>query len=392
MKSLTRIAAIALAALFPLTLTSPAFAVGFNRLNFTVDCLSGEIGEDDHVHVPTSSAIINLENCAGYYIADLDDTGNVTMIPVGMLTSSHVVIPGGTAALNIDGNANIQLIDTDLLSPEPGWSMDIDVYLAGEGDDPDSTLLATEELTLELGAPDMEIRSEMVGDSEGDSGYGTVFMGGDEDCQVEPGPHVYTTLDFTVTTAGTFDFRAIAVDPIDEDLNWGVSKYPSSDPFIAVYSAFDPANPETGLVGCNDDADESGISFLDDMWYDAVNDTTYEGLVYPSGHLVEDQWPWFRTELPLGEYTVVYFPFAEAGTEDFDNGQFATTSLFNSDVSWDPIAQTVTYEMWGPEGGLELGHTLADTGVNPAFALWSGLALAGTGIAITVARRRGQRA
>ena len=52
----------------------------------------------------------------------------------------------------------------------------------------------------------------------------------------------------------------------------------------------------------------------------------------------------------------------------------------------------MTYEMWGLEGGLELGHSLADTGVDPAFGLWTGLALAGTGVAITVARRRAQRA
>jgi hypothetical protein len=50
----------------------------------------------------------------------------------------------------------------------------------------------------------------------------------------------------------------------------------------------------------------------------------------------------------------------------------------------------MTYEIWGPEGGLVLG--LADTGVDPAFGLWTGLALAGTGVAITVARRRAQRA
>ena len=87
-------------------------------------------------------------------------------------------------------------------------------------------------------------------------------------------------------------------------------------------------------------------------------------------------------------------PFSTAGTDDFAAGQFGDLST-DSDVTWDPIAQSTTYEMWGPAGGIDVGGgpapeapELAETGVEPTFALWSALFMIGTGAVIMAVRRR----
>lgn len=379
----TAVALLAVSAL-PLISVAPAAAVEFDRLNFTVDCLLQETNEDNHYIAESETVIITLVNCAGYYLEEQDDTGNATMTGEGVLESIDVEVPAGVVTITITGDVNIDFEDIDGISTDPEFDIDIDVYIADAGVDPDSTLLATEEVTLELTAPETMIREEMIGDPVGDEGNGDIHIGGFETCQVEPGLHVYTTLDFTVLVDGTYDFRAVGVSPADEDLNWGVPEYPSSDPFVAIYSAFDPADPEANVLGCNDDGDDTGFAEIDALWEDV------DALETPGGFIIDDQWPWFRTDLEPGDYTLVYMPFSAMGTDDFNIGEFDESSD-NSFLSWEPIAQSVTYEMWGPEGGIAFPDELADTGVEPALALWSGLALAGTGVAITVARRRTQR-
>lgn len=387
--ALKPLAAFVAASAIPLVSLSPATAVDFDRLNFTVDCVLGETGEDDHVIADGEVVTVTLENCAGYYIRDHDNTTNVTMTTVGELDDNLDEIPAGLVTLTIEGHANLDInLTTDPEEDTEIFDIDIDVYVAAPINNPESTLLATEEMTLSLGAPETSIREEAIG-TDGDDGSGDIYIGGLEMCEVNPGPHVYETLDITVTESGLYDFRAITVDPIDEDLNWGVPKYPSSDPFLALYTEFDPADPESNVVGCNDDGDETGYADIDDAW--VINDEeSYQGLVTEGGNILDRQFPWFRADLEAGEYTIVYMPFNAMGTADFNLGQYHE-SADNNDT-WDPIAQSVTYEMWGPEGGLAIGHGLAATGVEPSLALWSGLALAGTGVAITVARRRAQRA
>lgn len=371
-------AATVVAAILPISLVSPAFAVDYDRLNITLDCTVGETGEDDHVIKPGEVLTVTFVNCDGLTIADQDDTGNATMPDNTVLDSTDTqLVSGNSFAITVVGEADLEVDESE----------DVDVYVAGTIDDPTSTLLATEEVSLELSAPETMLREEMIGDTVADDGSGHIYIDGDESCMLEPGLHVYTTLEFQVTVAGTYDFRGVAVSPIDEDLNWGVDKYPSSDPFVALYGTFNPALPETDLVGCNDDQDVSGITEIDDAW------NGYEGMVTESGVLVEDQWPWFRTTLEPGNYTLVYLPFSTMGSTDFNLGQFAATSpynpTFNPELVWEPTAQKVTYEMWGPEGGITFGDELAPTGgVNPSFAVWSGLALACVGVSMAVARRR----
>jgi hypothetical protein len=376
-KQTLKASAALVAALLPISLASPAFAVAYDRLNITVDCVLGEPNEDDHVIAPGEVLTITYVNCNGLTIEDEDGTGNATMSDNTVIVSGNTqTISSNNFVVTVDGEADLEVDDDD---------PDVDVYVAGPIDDPSSTLLATEDITIELSASETMIREEAIG-TAGDNGFGEIYIDGKEQCQVEPGLHVYETLEFTVTKAGTYDFRAVAVSPIDEDLNWGVDKYPSSDPFLAVYETFNPALPETGVVGCNDDGDETGVNSIDNAWSGA------DGLVTESGDILDDEWPWFRTTLEPGNYAIVYMPFSTMGTDDFAAGQFGSTSG-ESGVTWDPIAQSTTYEMWGPAGGILIGEELATTGgVNPSFALWSGLGIVGVGVAVAVARRREHRA
>lgn len=393
MKSLVKIAAAALVALLPGVMATPANAVAYNRLAFSVDCVIGETGEDDHVIKDSDVLKVTFANCDGLTIADLDDTGNATMPDGTVLDSTETqLVSGNSFVVTVVGEADLE-VDSD---------EDVDVYVAGTIDDPSSTLLATRKVTIGLSPQETMIREEAIGDPVGDDGSGDVYIAANPACQVEPGLHVYKTLTIEITEAGQYDFRAIAVNPIDEDLNWGVDKYPSSDPFLAVYETFDPALPETGVVGCNDDGDDSGIAAIDDAWWiDEVNYVRHQGLETESGKILHDQWPWFQATLDPGSYTLVYMPFSTVGTADFDLGQYGPTSDNNPtaepDYVWEPKAQSVTFEMWGPQGGITIAGSgggsngpaaLASTGVEPTFALWTATFMIGSGAAIMVARRR----
>ena len=382
MKLALKAAAALVSALLPISLASPAYAVAYDRLNITVDCVLGEGDEDNHVIAPGDVLTITYVNCNGVGIVDYDDTGNASMPDNTVIDNSYdQVISSNSFVVTVVGEADLEVDDSE----------DVDVYVAGTIDDPTSTLLATEEITIDLSASETMVREEMIGDPEGDDGNGDIYIAGKEECQVEPGLHVYETLEFTVTTAGTYDFRAVAVSPIDEDLNWGVDTYPTTDPFLAVYETFNPALPETGVVGCNDDNDDTGTPAIDDAW-EMNPDYDFEGLVTEAGDILHDQWPWFRATLEPGNYTMVYMPFSTMGSADFAAGQYGLTSVDNGDT-WDPIAQSTTYEMWGPAGGIVFGEGLATTGgVNPSFALWAGIGIVGVGVAVAVARRRDQRA
>jgi hypothetical protein len=165
---------------------------------------------------------------------------------------------------------------------------------------------------------------------------------------------------------------------------YGIQDSPVGDNFLALYSEFDPTDIDSGVIGCNDDGDDPG-SAAGDLWAIAQTAADSRGqndrnIYTTTGHILDNQFAWFTATLQPGQYTMV-------GTlyETFTEGEWSD-ELAGAEVT----EASITYEMWGPEGGLVLG--LADTGVDPSFGLWTGLALAGTGVAITVARRRAQRA
>jgi hypothetical protein len=203
-------------------------------------------------------------------------------------------------------------------------------------------------------------------------------------CEIELGEHVYTSQRLEVTEAGEYNIRVTGSDPMDYDFQFDVEMHPNDDALITVYEGeFDPTDPTANAVSCNDDMSGN----------DLVTDGPYldQFMITADGDLINTQTPLVTTDLEPGNYTVVttyYNPISAAdwaaGSADFDNVSY----------DWTPGEATLSMDVWGPDGGADFvdEFALASTGVDPSFGLWSGLALAGTGVAITVARRRSQRA
>ncbi len=365
----------------PAVAVAPASALAIDRYTIEVDCDATlpDGAEEDHNIAPGDLLTITILNCSGIDIWDNDDAGNAFLPGGAVIDATQTqAISSDNFVVTVDGGAGLE-IDTTTIGESTDW--DIDVNVAYDvGNPAGATLLATETLTFPLGVADMMVREAEIGGLD-------VFLGEVSTCEVEPGQHIYRNLDFTVTASGVYDFRAVDVSPMDEDMYWMTEEYPNSDPFMVLYEDFNPNDPEAGVVGCNDDSDDNDTSEIEDYW-DAAGDSLLTGTDY----ITDDQWPWYRTTLDPGNYSLVIMTPETISTADFDAGQNGATS--NNSDTWDPIAQSTTYEMWGPEGGIVLGfEELAPTGgVNPSFALWAGLGIVGVGVAVAVARRREQRA
>ena len=372
-RTVKTLVAICAVGMFPALAVAPAVA-SIDRSVLSIDCIVGDTGENDHALAPGESVTITLTNCDNdsREISDVNNTGNATLDGV-VLTSSSVTIDSDPATIVVDEYAALDMTDFG----------EINVNLATLVEDPEGGLLATETATL-TSTPSF---FETPVDAEV-NGSGDPLLGGVLECDVEAGAHPYNTIDFTITEAGTYSFRVVDTDPVEEDMYFGIESIfsPVGDNFLALYSNFDPADVSDAIVGCNDDADDVG-AVAGDLWAEAALEEAARGqndknIVTSTGYILDNQFAWFTTTLEPGEYTLVGTTYST-----FDETTWVTRL---SDAETDQAS--IVFEMWGPEGGLEIGHGLAATGVEPSFALWSGLALAGTGVAITVARRRAQRA
>lgn len=369
------IALLAVSAL-PLVAVAPASAA-IDRDNFSFDCNVGLVGENDHALAPGESVTITLLNCdsGAFEISDEDATGNATLSGT-TITATPAAITTSPATVVVDEFAQLVLFDRDVSAP-----YDLRVNLATTTADPAGVLLATTDTTL-TSTPSFFTTPDNAVLNESDD----ALFGGLVECDVEVGEHPYSTVDLTVTEAGTYTFRVVDTDPVEDDLYFGIdSDYsPVGDNFLALYTSFDPANINSGVVGCNDDGDDEGAA-AGDLWAIAQTaaDSRNQGdanIHTSTGYILDDQFSWFTATLQPGQYTLVGTLYSE----------FDETLWLERLALAEATEASLTYEMWGPAGGLVLG--LANTGVNPAFALWTGVALAGTGVAITVARRRAVRA
>ena len=364
------LALIAVSAL-PLIAVAPASAA-IPRNAFTFDCNVGPTGESDHALAPGEFVTITLLNCDnGYEITDQDLTGNAMLGSV-VLTTTPIVIATDPATVVVHEFAEVYL--------EGEGAENININLSTTTADPAGDLLATTSTTL-TEASDFFTTPDTAEILDGDA-----LIGGIVQCDVEVGSHPYSTVDLTITEAGTYTFRVVDTDPVEEDMYYGIDSdfSPVGDNFLALYTEFDSADINADIVGCNDDADDAG-AVAGDLWAtaNAAGDSRGQGdsnIHTSTGYILDDQFAWFTATLQPGQYTMVGTLYSEYSESEW------LTNLDDAEVT----QASLTYEMWGPEGGLVLG--LADTGVDPAFGLWTGLALAGTGAAITVARRRAQRA
>jgi hypothetical protein len=317
---------------------------------------------------------ITLTNCDNDLrtISDQSGFANATLDGV-TLTSTPVLIDSDSETIVVDEHATLVLSDFE----------DISINLATATPDPAGEILATATATLTSTPNFFVTADDAVLNDDGDP-----ILGGVTECDVSAGSHPYSTIDVTITTPGTYTFRVVDTDPAEDDLYFGIDSdlSPIGDNFLALYSDFDPTHLDANIVGCNDDGDDVGAA-SEDLWdlakAERLARAQGDANIYTStGFIIDDQFAWFTADLEPGEYSLVGTTYS-----DFD------------DIAWlerlddaNTDAASMVFEMWGPDGGLELGHNLAATGVEAGIALWSGLALAGTGVAITVARRRSQRA
>ena len=189
--------------------------------------------------------------------------------------------------------------------------------------------------------------------TENDGGSGEHLLALNPDCGLSTnvsGAHVYGTLDITVLTAGTYTFKALFSNPPGDYV--GLNLFDSiGDPFLAVYSNFDPANPDSGVVGCNDDLNDVGTG--PDAVYRADNS------------IIEGHVPYFSAPFAPGHYTLVLMTWADLSSEDFDNG-YAPYEERDFEVG----TKSTTFELWGPTGGLALAPAaLPATGADQSYGV-----------------------
>ena len=313
MQRTTRIRAMAALALTALLAATIGFAGGGASAtsittSLAVDCENPPA--EEIYWVPVGGTItIELTNCLEYAVFDANDR---SFIDGG---------DGDPATLTVGPAVFIEA--TDLDTGDIVWEADINpVY---PEDVPSGQLLLTRTLDLPLDAPEMNVGPPNLPD-ESDSDH---FLGGQLDCDVEAddtGLHVYDTLEVRVLESGEYTFRGVDTDPLSDYLSSLNPNSPVADPFLAIYSSFDPANPDDNVVGCNDDLND----FFDDYGEDMAEQLS-------GGRLMEGHQPRFAATLEPGIYTVVLMLYDEV-----------------EDPEWwlERGPGSVTFEMWGPEGGL----------------------------------------
>ncbi len=229
------------------------------------------------------------------------------------------------------------------------FGLNIPVVVVPDVADPVGTLRQSGDLSI-AATPTLEMTLE---DNTGDGGH---LLGGDENCALNIGPHVYSTGTLTVDRSGQYSIRVVNTNPLtDSTAGWG-AELPMNDPFLAVYSSFDPANPDANVIGCNDDGEYNNG--------DGEGSYPDAGATLNPKYLVSGLYPWFSTKLAAGSYTYVL-----------------TTYSSYSIANWEGGAQAATVEVWG------LDDALADTGAReiPAWATFGGAGLVIAGLALGAA-------
>lgn len=320
-----------------------------DRTVLTVDCSlesDAEGDDEDHGIGPDETLTVTFVNCFDeiepwQVVVKFGDLNVETSGRAGgdepIVLDEPISIGNPAFQLEVSGVAEIELIYGGIKY------IDLDVYESYAAPDPSGNLLQTSTVTFANPLLDLQIPAG-VNVNPGDSDE--VLLGEIADCDIEPGDHVFREIEITIVTAGVYTFRKIAIDPIEEDLFWGVVTPLMGDSFLALYQGFDPASVHSNLVACNDDVDDLEIwGPVDDFKDSSGGDAA--AIITSSGFLIDNAFPWMTVNLEPGTYTLVmmrYYPLSAnewAGTE------------------------TITYEMWGPAGGISGGGDGGGGGSGP---------------------------
>lgn len=320
---------------------SPVHAALPNRTTLTIDCSIGEPGEDDHGLAAGETLTVTAVNCIGAKLKDEDNTGNAITIEPSPTTldSSGYNIPTSPFQFTVFENADI---DFDVDPTGANVDIDLDVFSSYAGPEtiPSGDLLATASLTLSGDLREFTVTFDDGAYENTDE----ILLGGVTGCEITIGSHVFTELQIEVSTSGTYTFRKIWIDPIEEDLFWGVPTPQLGDSFLALYSGFDSSQPEANLIACNDDINElpsiwgPAQSFKEDKvaGSESMADVS---ILSASGYLLDDQFPWMVVpSLAPGRYSLVVTGFSPKPASEWTG------------------TETIAYELWGPRGGLRVAE------------------------------------
>lgn len=126
----------------------------------------------------------------------------------------------------------------------------------------------------------------------------------------QSGIRPYQTTQLAIDSTGTLTFRIVSTSP-KTDMNSlalapgsaPLQQLPILDPWLAVYTSFDPAHPDQNVVGCQDDSARPPGSYFDD------------------GTVPQGVWSQFDATLPPGTYTLVLGTYL-----GFDDSQWTTAT------------------------------------------------------------------
>lgn len=358
----------------PLVAVAPASATSPDLSSFTYDCDTTD-WQPFPYNIPLyeNSVSVAFANCpTDYTLGDMGDTGNASTL-AGSIGSDGLRAIGTVTAVDevlvyvLDENgatyASLNFIDPYLM-PNPSG-----VQLAD----------STQDIDSDAPVADWGTSRQIANGDE-------ISIGGIDGCEIKPGEHVYATQSFTVSIAGDYTFRVTGVDPVSGyfDPLADVTASELDDPMLALYSTFNTLDPASNIVGCNDDLND--LEFGGHDYDEDINPFN----VTQQGDFVEGHFSYFTTTLDPGDYMLVFTTWDNISGEEW--------------AEETPDGGTVYFDLWGPTGGLDLTDvppiaveppadptSLANTGVDPTFALWSSLFLVGSGAAILIARRRHDR-
>ncbi|MDP4585716.1 MAG: hypothetical protein NWS64_00265, partial [Microbacteriaceae bacterium] len=149
--------------------------------------------------------------------------------------------------------------------------------------------------------------------------------------------HPFVTRTIEVLVAGEYTFRVVSSAGIE-------------DPYLALFGAsgFDKLNPDTGIIGCNDDGGYDGQNY---------DDNGVDNYDYPSSNQL---WSEFTVDLTPGSHTLVMASYSfYVNDADWYAGNNYTSyvgpifvSYPNGDSGSGSVS-TATWEFWGPAGGID---------------------------------------
>ena len=197
-------------------------------------------------------------------------------------------------------------------------------------------------------------------------------LGGNRGCEINAkSDHVFGTQSILVSVEGEYTFRVVETSTNQTNFYpevWNSFEYfgagrdlhPIEDSFIAIYEGgFDKDNPDSRVIGCNDDSDEiwavlnANDGGTDPDWVDYAGDTgtwVYgTDNVTINGDPVSGQMPQFTAHLEPGEYTILLTTWNEMPLDWWTN-----STAPDSDWDWAGGDASVTTEIWGPAEGVTL--------------------------------------